>query len=546
MTLDDPEIRPSSDLTAEMGIPEEILALYQRSHFELNDSGRAERLKTAFPDALIYVPNRGWACWDGCKYAFEEGKAGADQIAGRLSELLEEEAEAVSFVNERVCAGLYRQELPLGDLNWPSNASSTLRDHARRCGNMSARRNALAALESLVSVPGNQLDTAPHLLTLKNGVIDLDAFVRTPAFPRQRRQTPEEMGKWAAAFHRLGRREHRPTKAAGVAYDPTAKCPNWRAFLQLIQPDEQIRHCLQRCLGAMLHGSNEAQVALMFRGGGGNGKSTLLRALEAVLGNYAVPCPVQLFLQGPPAQAGRATPEEMAMPGARLVIASEPGVTDTLSGKAIKAFTGGDKRTARGLHKDPFSYRPGAIPVLQFNRTPRIVEEDEGLRRRLVFLPFDVALHKLPEKSRKTPRQAEASFAGELPGILNWLLEGYRDFTRRLMRGKGQPPGIDPPAQLLALKARILDAADPLGCFIAECTRPEPAGRIPLGDLCTVMGAWSADTGNSVLRSRSIAGLLREKGYGSVKSRGYIHVTGLAWAETEAVVRYRQRLVQPD
>lgn len=491
----------------------------QRAKLPLNDQGNALRLKSAYGDKIIYIVSRGWAVWNGSKYDLVQGEIEAAKIAATLGELVAEEAQAIREL-VRTKHTFDHSEYPFPD---------DLIRFSNRCGNMSMRRHALEALKSECAVSIDQLDLAPELFTVVNGCIDLDAFAKNPGFPAQRKRNASAMRVWANAFFGVHLRDHRPTRAANVAYDATATCPNFKAMLRTVFPDNDVRSCFQRCAGAMLFGRNNSQAMLLFRGSGGNGKSTLLNVFSKVLGDYAVPCPIEVFLRTATQHAGRATPEEMNMPSARMVYASEPGMTDTLSGKAIKGFTGGDARMARALHQNPFKYTPTAIPVLQFNRTPRIVEEDEGLRRRLVFIPFDVELHKLPEKQRKDPSKVEAALHDELSGILNWMLAGYKKYAERLDKGKGAPPGIDPPPMMLALRDRLLRQADPVGEFLADVTRSDIGKRLDHKELYTRFIAWADCNGTAHVKSWTFQRLLTEKGYETRKSNGYSKVLDLAW-----------------
>jgi P4 family phage/plasmid primase-like protien len=501
------------------GVGERVEMLLKRAQQPLNDLGNARRLKAAYGDNIINIVSRGWAVWNGSKYDLAQGEIEAAKLAATLGELVAEEAQAIREL-DRTKHTFDRSEHPFPD---------DLIRFSNRCGNMSMRRHALEALKTECAVSIDQLDLAPELFTVTNGCIDLDAFANSPGFPAQRKRNASAMGVWANAFFGAHLREHRPTRAANVTYDPTATCPNFKAMLRTVFPDDDVRSCFQRCAGAMLFGRNNSQAMLLFRGSGGNGKSTLLNVFSKVLGDYAVPCPIEVFLKTATQHAGRATPEEMNMPSARMVYASEPGMTDTLSGKAIKGFTGGDARMARALHQNPFKYTPTAIPVLQFNRTPRIVEEDEGLRRRLVFIPFDVELHKLPEKQRKDPRKVEAALQDELSGILNWMLAGYKKYAERLDKGKGAPPGIDPPPMMLALRDRLLRQADPVGEFLADVTRSDIGKRLDLKELYTRFIDWADCNGTAHVKSWTFQRLLTEKGYETRKSNGYSKVLDLSW-----------------
>jgi len=232
---------------------------------------------------------------------------------------------------------------------------------------------------------------------------------------------------------------------------------------------------------------------------------------------------------------GKATPEEVDIPGARALIASEPDPTDELSAKRIKALTGGDPRPARGLNMPQFYYRPTAFPILSFNRTPRIRNEDEGTRRRLVFFPFEVNLRALPEAQRRSPVEVEAALKREGPGILNWMLDGWREYRVRADAGIGAPPGIDPPEQMRLLKDALLEHADPIGEFIKDCCEQAPGvADIRTSGFYKVFAEWCEMTGSACYGKQTVTRIMQEKGFGKRKDGGgIIHWSGLRWQATD-------------
>jgi len=310
--------------------------LLDHAKLPVNDIGNAERLKRLCGDDLIVIAGLGWAHWDGAKYNTHGGDLFAAKIAKRLPELVAEELVAMKALQGADSEGnLYGRY-------YCSHEKLIV-----SAGNLRTYKAALEALRPDLIVSGAALNAAPHLINTPNGTIDLKAFINQRGFPKQRKQTPEALSEWATAFFGPHQRAHYPTRAATAAYDPTAKCPMFRATLKRALPDPEIRACFQRCAGAMLYGANRSQAMLILRASGGNGKTTIIKALTAVLGDYAATCRAEVFLQGPPDSAGRATPEEIDLIGARLVEAAEPEKHAALSGARIKAFTGGDKRTGR-------------------------------------------------------------------------------------------------------------------------------------------------------------------------------------------------------
>lgn len=540
------------------------LSPLERAALELNDAGNARRLLAAYGPDLIFVSGKGWGVWDGTRYSFQSGPLRAAEVAARLPALIQEEIEAYKSkeFSEISVERFRRNEAekarnPRRFLNAEEAIEAMRRDkiialtkHKNTVGNVDKQNKALKAIEWQVRAEIHDLDADPWALVVQNGVVDLRrVFSAPPVNCESHAPTAVDLAEWRKDWLVPVDRSFRPTKCAGTPFVAGAICPEWEVFMELILPDPRIRHCLQRAMGALLFGSNESQAALLLRGGsGGNGKSTLMSIIGEVLGNfdgYAEAAKVELFLQTQNQSAGQATPEEVDLPGARAILASEPAVTDVFSAKKIKSLTGGDLRPARALGMPQFKYRPTGIPVIQFNRTPRIKDDDGGTRRRLVFFPFDVNLRELPPEKRRSPLEAERALRAELPGILNWMLDGFRDYYIRLEEGRGVPPGIDPPAEMLDLKDRIMESADPVGTFLKECAVIDEKGRTRTSEFFRAFKAWARDTGARVFTDAALRDNLTEKGFIKGKSNGVMVFKGFKWKDDPLVETYLAEATPP-
>ena len=305
------------------------LSTQERAYLELNDRGNARRILAAYGEDLLFVLGKGWGVWNGNCYSFQSGILRAAEIAARLPDLVAEEIKAVAmqqfselevarfrqreadkakdprrFVTDEEAAEAMRQD-----------RITALRKHQTTVGNVDKQAKALKACEWQVSAEIHQLDADPWLLVVKNGAVDLKKVKdAVPPIEKMGWNTDPDLTAWRRDWLVPIDRTPRPTKCAGTPFVPGATCPEWEAFIALIVPDFDIRACLQRALGALVFGQNPAQVAILIRGAGGNGKSTLTKILGEVLGNfggYAAPAKVELFLQTQNQSAGQATPEEV-------------------------------------------------------------------------------------------------------------------------------------------------------------------------------------------------------------------------------------------
>lgn len=524
------------------------LTIDQRLALSENDEDNGRRILSEYGEDLLFVTGRNWAVWDGARYSFQEGDLRAFGVAAELRRLVEAEAKFAEtdwrppehLVRDAAERGTKAQLAQYGAAGLVKrDTAARLRRHAVKCGNVAKVKSALEALAHRRATRVENLDRDPFQFIVANGQIDLLA-ARKAEFPEG--ATEDEIAALRASWLRPEvDRETLPTRASPTRYDPAAECPRFESFLELICPDVAIRACLWRIMGAMLFGENKAQVCVIIKGPGGNGKSTLLNAIQAVLGTvdgYAATAKVDMFLDTGFANSAGATPEEVDLPGARAWIATEPGARDVLSAKKVKGLTGGDRRMSRGLFKDSFFWVPNGLPVIACNRMVKIKDEDEGTRRRLVILPLEVNLRALPPDRQIAPGKIDKVFAAEAPGILNRMIDGFRDFWAR---------GIDPPPAMDAMKSALMESADPIGVFLSEMTVPgDPrAVRINVTEFYKVHAAWAEAEGRTLYQMKTVGDIMIEKGHNRGKNDGLSCWRGLSWAPAAAAYLRELGLPEP-
>ena len=213
-------------------------------------------------------------------------------------------------------------------------------------------------------------------------------------------------------------REHKAidycTVQTGYDYDPEAKCEKWDKFIfEIMNGNEQQSKLLQEMAGYVLVNSNKFHKAFFLIGDGANGKSVFLDVLTSVFGKENV------------------THVEMSnfINEFQLVLLSHSLVNISTEVKpnqpeveaVFKAITAGDPVTASKKFADHFSFNPRCVLISACNDFVKSRDLSDGFLRRLIFILFTQKFEG--EHADNTLSQ---KLKGELPGIFNWVYEGYK------------------------------------------------------------------------------------------------------------------------
>lgn len=372
---------------------------------EFTDVGNAQRLIDRYGDDLKYVQELGWLCWDGKVWQRDELKARKKMI--EVSRAIYSEAATFTDRSEQ-------------------NAAA---EHAKKSQQAQRIQSALYLAQPDLAANAKDFDQMPWWISANNGSINL------------------KIGE--VSQHD---RNHLNTRIIHSDFSATAKCPTWLKFLERVQPDPEMRQFLQRAIGYSLTGDTGEQCLFFLYGMGRNGKSVVIETLAELMGSYHTATRIE-SLSGK--GAGGIPNDIAALAGARYVTVSETPEGAKLNESLVKDLTGGDTITARFLRHEFFSFRPQFKLWVRGNHKPQIRGTDDGIWRRLMLIPFNVQIPEdevdssLPERLR-----------GELPGILNWAIDGCLDWQKK---------GLKPPQSVKDALAEYRREMDILGDFISAC-----------------------------------------------------------------------------
>jgi putative DNA primase/helicase len=316
------------------------------------------------------------------------------------------------------------------------------------------------------------------------------------------------------------------TKSVGTGLDQTAACPNWTKFLdRIFAGDREIIDFVQRAVGYTLSGEVGEQCLFLLIGNGANGKSTFINALNHLFGDYAATIPMHtLMLQ----RNGNEQTNDLALlPGKRFVAASEGEPGQKLAESKIKLMTGGDRISCRPLYQDLFAFDPQFKLWLATNSLPRISGIDEAIWRRIRVIRFPVTI---PVDERDP--DLGYTLQSELPGILNWALEGYRNWKQQK---------LNPPDQVMKETGAYRLDNDTVGQFIEACCEKDPWAITTVKDLYDRYVSWSEQSGYEPVHRNMFGKTLAQKDFMKVNKNTGSAWKGLSLKPTSMAYEFKQR-----
>lgn len=237
---------------------------------------------------------------------------------------------------------------------------------------------------------------------------------------------------------------------------PEAGTPaRWFAFLdETLGGDSDAITYLQRYLGYASTGLNMEKILLYIYGEKDSGKSVFNTVTSRILGDYHSNIPHGSLL----AATGNRHPADLAsFVSARLATSSEvPGRNERWRADVVKAITGGDLLSVRGMRENFREVKPTCKMILYGNHVPSTGGHDPAMWRRIAFMPF---LNSVP-LAEQDKNLADTLVETEGPRILNWMVEGARQY---LAHGLGEFPVVVKQAT-----AEYVESEDLLGQFVEE------------------------------------------------------------------------------
>lgn len=365
------------EFSAPLLTPEEFI----EEDFTMQGAGNL--FAKAYREAFKYCYNtKDWWFWSG-------------RVWERDGNRFEQASKVIIDIGSMAAREAERAEEP---------CAKKLRTHVTKMANAPSPNAARwAQQDKRIRVSCDEFDSQVHLMTVANGILDVESQTLMPHDPRMLL-----------------------TKQLPVTYDKDAQAPRWQAFLEQALPDPEIRGYLQRAIGHTMLGNAEQRALFLLHGPSGTGKSVFIRTMEQLFGDFAeTATPATLNASS---KTATLTNDLNDLKGKRFVSISELDEGEQLNESLVKRLTGGDTAKSRGLWQENSKWRVQFSMWLATNNLPRLNSDDNAIWRRVKPIHF---AHVAASNGGEVLRLAEKIYAEEASGILNWALDGVRMYQEQ-------------------------------------------------------------------------------------------------------------------
>lgn len=274
-----------------------------------------------------------------------------------------------------------------------------------------------------------------------------------------------------------------------VAWNRDARSEKLDEFLGTVLPKDALA-LAEEFAGLLLVPDTSFAKCLVLVGEGGNGKSTFLKLIEALIGKDNIS-----FYSLHSIIEDRFTASGLLGKLANFHDELEQRALDNTG--AFKQIVAGDPIKAEEKNKAPFSFRPFCRLMFATNQMPRATDRSQAYFDRLLFLEF---------KNRIRDTKAEVRDYAEVlvkdPAVLPALLVRAVEGLRRLdARGRF----ILPASSVTAIEDYRRDCNSAYDFLREACRFDDPNGWLPKNLLYERYRLWSEEEGRKPMSAREFA-----------------------------------------
>lgn len=205
------------------------------------------------------------------------------------------------------------------------------------------------------------------------------------------------------------------------SYDPQAKSPVFDKFLlEVMDARPELGETLLEFAGYSLSGDRcWATKSLFLSGHGRNGKSTMIKVLQAIagVGNFS-----SIGLR----ELSKNTSRKL-LDGKLFNLCEETPTTGFFESEMLKSLVGGGMMTVKTLYQQEYEILNKTKFIYSCNELPQSKDTSYGFFRRLLIVPFERHFMGIDDDPF-----IEEKMLKELPGIFNQMIAGYKKMRARL------------------------------------------------------------------------------------------------------------------
>lgn len=261
------------------------------------------------------------------------------------------------------------------------------------------------------------------------------------------------------------------------AFEPAAQCPAWLQFLGDVLPGDQgAQQFLQEWFGYVISGRTDLQKIANLVGPPRCGKGTIARVLTDLLGPDNVAASDINKLGG--------QFDLQSLIGRQLVTMGDVRWTGREVARAVPVLlgiSGEDRQTIPRKNREDWHGTLGVRFMLMSNDAPTFSDASSAMARRMIHLVFTESYLGREDTSLGDRLRAE------LPGILNWSLDGLERLTAR---GRFLAPESS-----RALDEDVVRSASPIAAFVEEVCEQERGSEVNLDVLYRAYRDWCSTEG---------------------------------------------------
>lgn len=166
-----------------------------------------------------------------------------------------------------------------------------------------------------------------------------------------------------------------------VKYDENAYDKYVDDFINFIaNGDKEIRNLIEEILGHTIMINNFPHKIFVLSGSGNNGKSTFVEMLTAFANNLSSHIDITGFEDGT---------QVVSLIGKIINIADDIDPNYLEKTKVLKTMASGNTITTRAIYSQPVTIKNTATLVFTCNEVPVFKDKTEGIKRRLIIIPFE-------------------------------------------------------------------------------------------------------------------------------------------------------------